>query len=161
MTEYLDFTGTLKYCQYIRRTEEFRGTKAWKVTVELDEESLKKFEGLKARGLALKIRNDNQVQFKCNESKMINGELTMFDQPTVKKWDEDSSTFVDFPDSIGDGTVAKVNVEFYEYNNSFGQGMGHRLRGLTILNHVPYERQDGTVGQPQNDATPATSEKPW
>lgn len=161
-TEFKDFIGTLKYCQYIRRTEEFRGQKAWKATLELDEKSLEVFKELQSRGCALKLRGENQVQFKCPTSKMISGELINFEPPKVQKYDEGSSSYVDFPDSIGDGTVAKVNVEFYSYANDFGSGIGHRLRGITVINHVPYERQDGTVGQPEEpNETQKSPQSPW
>ena len=44
---------------------------------------------------------------------------------------------------IGNGSTVNIQYIFLPYKNKFGTGLTHDLKGVQVINHIPFGAQDG------------------
>lgn len=137
-TKYYSFTGVTKWVngQYGGLFEPDPKYGNFSVILYPDPKSWDRF---KQSGLALEPRTDedgDSIRFRRPEQKLMKKELVKFGRPKVffKEGIEPTR-------DIGNGSTIEVNVAVYDT----GQGKGHRLESVRVLDLVKYER-GGAVG---------------
>lgn len=158
-TEYYNIVGKCAWAKNLFVPDVSKYGKKWSLDVYPDPDGL---EVYKETGMQLKpIKKpyfDGEVgyKFRRDVEKRINGEMQQFDPPTVKNKDG-----TDWPDnvSIGNGTVVEANIAVYDTV----MGKGHRLMGVTILEHVPYDAPSANekVAGATKTATSGRVAAPW
>ena len=171
MTDYVDIKGYLSWAKvYPDHYDTYNGEDRWQITLTFFNEE--EFDKYKALGLGLWVTDKNKVKHKdINEVQYEDGlsvnvrrgfkkynkksgEVMEFEAPRVTKWDDESESYVPFTEAIGNGSTGKVNLEVF----GTGEYKGHRLSGVTILDHVPYEaKEPSTVSEPEDKG----DAKPW
>jgi hypothetical protein len=116
------FSGPCKWAK-VREPDDYQGDKKWKVDVYLNKDELKQ---LKASGLSLKIREDDDgkfVQFSRSVEKEIKGELIKFDPPKVL--DKELNPIDSL---VGNGSTVTAKIAVFDT----AKGKGHRLEALRV-----------------------------
>lgn len=49
----------------------------------------------------------------------------------------------DFESLVGNGSIVNVHYDFFPWNNKYGAGVGVDLKGVQVLDLVPYGESDG------------------
>lgn len=147
MTEYINIEG---YAAWAKVTEdnydEYLGNKFW--CVNLTFKNGKEEDKFRRTGIGLQIKQDGDggfVKFRRPLEKVIKGETVYFDPPKITVWDAEKEEFVPFTEEIGNGSLIRCNVSYFQTM----KGVGHRLEGITVLDHVPYEKKE-SVGTNTN-----------
>lgn len=160
-TVYTNFEGYAYWAKvYPDHYDEYMGDKRWSLfLIFKNEENLALFE---ASGLGLKLKENETgkgVQFRRPFAKMIKGEVVNFDPPRVTIWDDAAGRYVDFDQPIGNGSLVRANVAVYDTV----KGKGHRLEGVTILKHIPYEVKEPSEEDAKSVKTSVSpkAERPW
>lgn len=156
-TFFKNFDGELKWVR-TDVPDEYMDQVFWKATIAMDEESLAAFKEIP--NLRTKIKDGNEVTFRCPVTKEFNGEVVEYEIP-VEIWSEEQNEYVELKERVGNGSRGRVNVEFYQYNYKGSPGTGCRLRGITVykLEPVPTSTK---VSKGTTDSAKADAEvTPW
>jgi hypothetical protein len=171
-TKTFKFVGKAQWAK-VYEADEFRGTKNWKIDLNLDKENL---EVYKESGIQGKVRENEEgplVSFKRPTTKLIKGVQQIFSGPRII--DKDGKPIVEYkknaegtafdrvgePVLIGNGSVVECTVSVYPTS----MGPGQRLETVKIIDLIEYTPSAG--GEFGSDrivvgATPdSTVKAPW
>lgn len=150
----LKITGKVYWARvYEGNHDEFGGKEFYKITVAPDAEGWSKFN---KSGLTLKpkeVSSDDDtlgVTFRrdLNGKKGVSAKGKAWEIPggPPKVVDADGD---EFSELIGNGSVCEVWVDVYKVKNGPMKGKkGHRLEGIKVLEHIPYEPMDDEDEEP-------------
>ena len=141
-TSTLYLTGTAKWAKVYPGQEDTKYGKKSKIDLYFDDESLKTF---KLSGSRKKLRSDEEGIFSTFTRNIddINPQTeTPYGFPKVVIGSEGNTE--PFDKIIGNGS--KVVLKVAVYPSKFG--MGTRLEGVRVLEHVPYESGDDGSSSP-------------
>lgn len=131
----------------------------WEIQVELTKEQA---EALKEEAKAIhkkgiKIKEENGKFFYRFRRKVHKADGTG-DNPAPVVIGPDGEPFNKL---IGNGSICNVQYGFAGYNNvKFGSGVTNDLKGVRVINHVPYGEQDGEgLMDDDEDLTPSKPNK--
>ena len=126
------FEGRVAWAK-VYQPDDTKWGQRWSVDVYLEGDELAKFKATGAQLEPIKkplFEGMEGYRFRRDKEKLIKGKIIKFGSPEVVDADGKPMTAL-----IGNGSVAKVAVCFYDTV----QGMGHRMEGIKVLEHVPYE----------------------
>lgn len=118
----------------------------WHITAILSEEDAKRLKAESAevdpKGKGIKFDEDQEgnktYKFKRNVDR-ADGKGTN-QKPLVCGPGGKNDLFTAL---VGNGSVCNIQYAFIPYNNKFGKGVTCDLKGVQVLEHVPYGVQDG------------------
>jgi hypothetical protein len=120
----------------------------WTIEVILTEEQAdrlkKEAKAVNPKGIKIKKDDEGNLVFRFKRKVMkANGEEN--NPPVCKGTKRDLLTgkLEDFTQLIGNGSICNVQYLFYEWENKFGSGVGADLKGVQVVEHVPYGVADG------------------
>lgn len=157
-TNYVTLKGSLKWAK-VYEPDEFSGQKRWMLSFyPFDDKEWEKFNKM---GSSLEPKEDEDgkfVVFRRPTTKLIRDDLVVFSPPEItgavsvkyvdeegntvrsyKKGDKVTVTRVGDPTPLGNGTVALVNLAFYDVKIGGEPGKGHRLENIKVLDLVGYD----------------------
>ncbi len=133
--------------------DEFRGSRNWKIDLEVDAENLALYKESGIQGKVKENENGPVVSFKRPETKLIKGVQQIFSGPKIL--DKDDKVIVDYkknadntaferigdPVLIGNGSLVECTVQVYDTP----MGKGQRLISVKILDLITYtpEKSEG------------------
>ena len=170
-TSYHDFTGRAYWSKlHPEKPDEYRGSNFWITTLVMDEDSLKEYYklGLADNSKPVDIDGEKGYCFRRQLKKVFNGVEETFDPVKIESWNDETKSFEPFPNldmdeqslGLGNGTKIRLNCSVYSHAN----GVGVRMIGITVLDHVPYSSKGGekSAGERNTNVTKAdVGDKPW
>jgi hypothetical protein len=168
-TKTYKFIGNAQWAK-VYEPDEYRGTKNWKIDIELDKENLALYKESGIQGKVRENENGPLVSFKRPVTKLIKGTQQIFSGPKIV--DKDDKVIVDYkkneagtafdtvgtPVLIGNGSKVECTVTVYQTD----MGPGQRLEQVKIIDLIEYsgggDSSDRIVVTPTVDNT---VKAPW
>ena len=171
-TKTFKFVGKAQWAK-VYEADEFRGTKNWKIDLNVDKENLALY---KESGIQGKVRENEEgplVSFKRPTTKLIKGVQQIFSGPKIV--DKDGKVIVEYkkneegtafdrigePVLIGNGSVVECIVSVYPTS----MGPGQRLEQVKIIDLIEYTpSSNGEFGSDRivvNPTVDNTVKAPW
>lgn len=63
----------------------------------------------------------------------------------------------EFTEMVGNGSLCNIQYLFLAYDNKFGKGVTCDLKGVQVINHVPFGVQDGDEFESEEDTSESQS----
>lgn len=131
---------------------------AWEIQAVLSEEQAAELmaEAKKVHKKGIKIRKDD------------NGVLTYRFRRKVTRADgvgENAKPVVvdalkqPFTEKVGNGSICNIQYLFLAYSNKFGDGVTCDLKGVQVLEHIPYGISDGDEFESESGSSEAKQSK--
>jgi len=133
----------------------------WTISCVLNDEQKKEIleqsKQVNSKGVKLKVDDDGDTIFRI-QRKLYKSNGDENNPPVCKSTERDENgKLKDFDKLIGNGSVCNVQYAFYEWENKFGKGVGADLKGVQVVEHVPYGIADGEEFEDLDDSTSTKS----
>ena len=138
MTKNYYFKGKSRYAMVYKPDEKYD---VYKIGLYMDDDSFNLFE---ESGCQLKVNEDDEgrfVTFKRKTQELRGSDLRDNGPPKVLDKDGES-----FSENIGNGSEVIVKVEMFDTRN----GVSHRLAGIMVEEHIPYEGGSAETVKPDS-----------
>lgn len=137
-TQHIVITGPARWARLYESNKDTKYGDASNVEIQLDSAALTTLKNVGWRG---KIKEDNWAKFsRKHEQVYADGPRKM----GVPKVEKDGKAFSEM---IGNGSILSLSLEVYP--SKFG--VGSRIDKVSVLEHVPYVKEDISDGAPPVD----------
>lgn len=115
----------------------------WEIEAVLSEEQaaalLEEAKGLDKKGIKFKVNEQGEKTFRFRRK--VNRADGNGENKAPKVVGPDGVT--EFTQLIGNGSTCHIQYSFIPYKNKFGTGVTNDLKGVMVINHIPFAVQDG------------------
>lgn len=116
---------------------------AWEIQATLSETQAKELlaEAKKINPKGIKIKKEDNGTLTYRFRRKVERADGAGDNPKPVVVDRDGRT--PFDKLVGNGSVCTIQYQFLGYDNKFGKGVTCDLKGVQVIEHVPFGIQDG------------------
>lgn len=148
-------TGPVSWAKIYQPDDKF-GPPVWSINISLSKEVVDKIKKICSElepKFSIKFIKRTDDGYELKAKRPLHKRSGDGDNEPPRVTDKDGNPF---NKALGNGTVAKVTLYLYTWDNAFGKGWSADLNSVQVLTHIPYEADNvldlsEEVYQPKKD----------